>query len=266
MICPQCKGRFSVPADDAESADALSLVDTPASLDLAGLTEADRSPDLSSLVESAAAGPTTPAAEGDGGMGFLDSLGPTSAAPVKTKTTSTATAPVRSAVRPTVKTPVASVSRTAKASTTGGSRATAGRAKKQAEQMTMIYIGGGIAAAVLLIIIVAVAINSSSGGGTTAVEDVRFGLPEHTRIKLFQELVSAVDEYGITKECKKKWYDLADEYKLDRSNIKDLLDEGFAFKNKRWVLPEATSTAKNRAVRMEWVAARAHGPDPVLSM
>ena len=146
---------------------------------------------------------------------------------------------------------------------------TAGRVKKQADQMKTIYIGGGIAAAVVvLIIVVAVVMNGSGGDGgekSKEVEDIRFGLNESTRIELFQKLVSAVDKRGISKSCKDEWYRLADEYKLDRKNLKDLLDEGFSFKNKKWELPEATSTAKNRAVRMDWIAQRRNGPDPILA-
>ncbi len=131
----------------------------------------------------------------------------------------------------------------------------------------MIYIGGGIVAAVLIVIVTAFALNGCGGDEKTKeVEDIRFGLPEGTRIELFQKLVSAVDRYGITKNCKDDWYRLADEYKLDRSHIKDLLDEGFSFKNSKWVLPEATSTAKNRAVRMDWIRQRTNGPDPVLAL
>jgi hypothetical protein len=231
LICPQCKGRFTVPAGDAPAGGLLDLLESEAS------------------------------AVGD--MGFLDGLGPAAAGPAKNS--GAASASVYSAARPAngkaIRSPVA---------VGAASRVAAGRARKQADQMKMIYIGGGIAATVVLVIIVAAAIMNGIGGGgagsgANEPEDIRFGLPERTRIQLFQKLVSAVDERGISKSCKEEWYRLADESKLDRSNIKDLLDEGFSFKNKKWELPAATSTAKNRALRMDWVRQRTNGPDPVLS-
>jgi hypothetical protein len=212
LICPQCKGRFNVPADD-----------------------------LPVAAKSAAGG---------SGMDFLDELGPSSANPANS--TGGGSTSFRS-VRPVVR----------KAGRTSS------RPKNQAQQMKFVVIGGGIALAVLVVAALAVAlINANSGGDekTKEVEDIRFGLPESTRIELFQKLVSAVDQDGITKSCKEHWYRLADEYKLDRSHIKDLLDEGFSFKSDKWVLPEATSTAKNRALRMDWVRQRTNGPDPVLAL
>ena len=109
---------------------------------------------------------------------------------------------------------------------------------------------------------------NGGGGGekTEEVEDVRFGLKEGVRITLFKQLVKAVDERGISKSCKEEWYRLADAYKLDRKNIKDLLEEGFSFKNKKWELPEATSTANNLAVRMDWISQRHNGSDPILAL
>jgi hypothetical protein len=226
LVCPQCKGRFSVPTDDAPKDDLLDVVeDAPAS---------------------------------GGGMDFLHSLGPSSVGAAKGN--GQTSAPAYSAQRPANSRPAVSVGAAARAS---------GRVKKQADQMKMIYIGGGIAAALLIVIVTALAISGAGGGGgngrTKEPEDIRFGLSESTRIELFQKLVSAVDNRGISKSCKDDWLRLADEYKLDRKNLKDLLEEGFSFKNSKWVLPEATSTAKNRAVRMDWIAQRHNGSDPVLA-
>lgn len=211
LICPQCKGRFTVPADDLPAADEV--------------------------------------ATGEGGVEFLNELGPSSASPAKSAGGAFASfASMRLSRHKAVH--------------------TSGRAKGQSRQMKLILIGGGIAVAVLVVVGLAVALSGANGGGaaTKEVEELRFGLTESTRIELFQKLVSAVDQHGITKSCKEEWYRLADEYKLDRSHIKDLLDEGFSFKNSRWILPEATSTAKNRALRMEWVRQRTNGPDPVLAL
>ena len=134
---------------------------------------------------------------GDGGVGFLDDLGPTRQARPEAPAAQPRPLPWRS---PAV-----------------GNVARGGRAKKRTAQPKMIYIGGGIVAAVLIVIVTAFALNGCGGDEKTKeVEDIRFGLPEGTRIELFQKLVSAVDRYGITKNCKDDWYRLADEYKLDR--------------------------------------------------
>jgi hypothetical protein len=225
LVCPQCKGKFSVPGDEAPN---------------------DRLPNV---VEESSAG---------GGMDFLHGLGPSSVG--ATKGNGQTTAPAYSAQRSATSRPFASSAAAARG---------AGRSKKKADQMMMIYIGGGVAAVLLIVIVAALAINGSGGGGSSKPKepaDIRFGLDEGTRIKLFQLLVTTVDERGISKSCKDEWYRLADVYKLDRKNIKDLLDEGFSFKNNKWVLPEATSTAKNRAVRMDWVRERTNGPDPILAL
>jgi uncharacterized protein YbaR (Trm112 family) len=226
LVCPQCKGRFSVPADDAQKDELLGVAEDPAAT--------------------------------GGGMDFLHNLGPSSVGATKGNGQTSALA--YSAQRPTIGRPAVSSSAAAR---------TAGRVKKQADQKKLIGIGGGIAAAILIVIVASLAFNGAGGGGgekAKEVEDIRFGLKESDRIQLFQRLVRAVDERGISKSCKDEWYRLADEYKLDRKNIKDLLEEGFSFKNSKWVLPEATSTAKNRAVRMDWIRERTNGPDPVLAL
>jgi hypothetical protein len=190
-------------------------------------------------------------ATGNGSMGFLDDLGLASAGPA----TSTAGGTSATAYSPRA---------------VGGQSARAAeQSKRQADQMKMIYVGGGIAAAVLIVVALAIALNGIGGRGEKAkeAEDTRFGLTERTRIELFQKLVSAVDRDGISKSCKEDWFRLADEYKLDRSHIKDLLDEGFSYKNSKWELPEAVSTAKNKALRQDWVRQRTtNGTDPVLAL
>ena len=113
LICPQCKGRFTVPADDLPVAAELSA--------------------------------------GNGGMGFLDDLGPSSAGPARSASGAYASSySVPSAVGKTAR--------------------TAGRAKKQAQQRKLMLIGGGIAMAVLVVVGLAVAWNSADGGGEKTKE------------------------------------------------------------------------------------------------
>jgi hypothetical protein len=188
-----------------------------------------------------------PAPSGSGSeMGFLDDLA-TSPAPA-TKAATKASVPMRSAAKP--------ASATAKSSTLNPARAAASRAKKQSEQMMMVYIGGGIGAAILVVVLIVIAMNSGTGARNSSVkrpDNIRFGLKETVRRQLFMKLVSAVDSNGITKECKKAWLGLADEYHLDRLNIKDVIDEGL--NGKDWDLPElkATMSQEEKQNRISWI-------------
>ena len=132
----------------------------------------------------------------------------------------------------------------------------------------MLYIGGGIAAVVLLIVVlVAVAMSSKGGGGGGKKQTgkVLFGMSDSSRHQLFNEMFLAVDEYGISKECKEQWYRLADNCKLDRNNLKYILDEGFSRDD--WVQPApAHVTNKTRGTRMDWIAKRHNGGDPILAL
>jgi hypothetical protein len=218
LVCPQCKGRFSVPADESP------VIESPAD---------------------------------DGGVGFLDDLGPASFGAAKS---TGATAPATSGARPAARTTAPAMNSASRAVT---------RAKKKAAEKTMIFIGGGIAAAVLIAILAIVIVSSQGGGAAKTKEQkpeiIRFGLADSVRHKLFKEMITAVDENGITAACKQKWYRLADEYKLDRSHLKDILDEGFLRDD--WDQPApAAITNKNRATRMEWIGQRHNGPDPVLAL
>ena len=223
LICPHCKGRFTVPDDGPQTADPFG-------------TNAGKAPSA-----------------GGSDMAFLDELtsrpGPVAA---KSPTKTAAGSRPAAATRPAATQPPAPA----------GSRAAASRAKKQNEQM-MMFIGGGIAAALLVVVLV-VAL-SSGGGGRKKNANIRFGLPDSNRHQLFMKMITAVDEYGISTACKEEWLRLADEYKLDRRNLGDLLDEGFDRKD--WDQPApAHVTNQGRATRMEWIAKRHQGRDPILAL
>ena len=223
LICPQCKGRFTAPADGPEE---------PAE-EFGTFSEEVPSP-------------------GGADMAFLDSLTPTPG-PVAAKTTTNSSTSLWSAAGKTAVSP------------TAASRAAASRAKKKNDQMMLIYIGGGVAAAVLVAVLIVGTMSSGGGATKKKDEDIRFGLTGTVRHQLFKELILAVDKYGISKDCKEEWFRLADDYKLDRKYIKDVLDEGFDRKD--WDQPApAHVTNKTRGVRMEWNAKRAHGGDPILAM
>ena len=225
LICPQCKGRFTVPADEPPAATFG--------------TTADRAP------------------SGCGsGMDFLDNLG---SAPGRAaaKTAAKTATPVR---------PASARPATGKAAASPASRAAASRVKKI--DPMMLYIGGGVAAAVLVVIVVVCVVMSSKGGGnggTKQAGKVIFGMSDASRHQLFNEMFVAVDQYGISKECKEEWFRLADNYKLDRKNLKSILDEGFSRAD--WVQPAPSHvTNKTRGTRMEWIGQRHNGGDPILAL
>ena len=132
--------------------------------------------------------------------------------------------------------------------------------------MMLIYIGGGVAAAILVVILIVVGMSSGHGGsgGKKPAGKILFGMSDSGRHQLFKQMMLAVDQYGLTKACKEEWFRLADEAKLDRKHLKDILDEGFDRKD--WDQPApAHVTNQTRGVRIEWTAKRAHGGDPVLA-
>jgi len=125
----------------------------------------------------------------------------------------------------------------------------------------MIFIGGGIAAVVLVVLLVVV-MSFGGGGGN---KNIRFGMTDSSRHRLFNELFLAVDQYGISKDCQEEWFRLADNYKLDRKYLKDILDEGFSRAD--WDQPApAHVTNQTRGTRMEWIGKRRNGPDPILAL
>jgi hypothetical protein len=228
LVCPQCKGRFSVPADD---------------------TPKDR------LIDVAVDPPAT-----GGGMDFLHNLGPSSITSDKSSGPSFATA--NPASRPT--------NGRATPSTAAVARA-AGRAKKQAAQMKVIYIGGGIAAIVaVLLIVVAVALNGmgggAGGGGAKKDENIRFNLTETQRKQLFSDMFHAVDVNGPTKTCRDVWRRLGGELKLNDSQISAVLQEGL---DDGWEQPalEVTQDQKQKTNRRDWIRVMNEtGHDPIMSL
>jgi hypothetical protein len=192
LICPQCKGRFTVPTDGPEG-----VVNAP------------------SQGGSEAAGPD---------MGFLDTLGP-------------ATGPggAKTAARPAT-TPRTTAGKAATLST-------AAKVKKKTDQTMLLYIGGGIAAVVLLVIVAVVAMSSSgSGGGKKEEKNMRFGLTESQRKRLFKDLISAVDENGSRnqyKEARAERRRLGGERQLNDQQIEDVFKEGM---DRGWEQPEMAAT------------------------
>ena len=225
LICPQCKGRFTAPADGPQPA-----------TDGFGATSGEaHSP-------------------GGSAMAFLDNLAPATGL-VTAKTVAKTLAPARASAGGGG--PAASAA----------TRVAAGRAKQKEDQTMMIYIGTGIAVTVLVVILIAAALmkkDPTSSGGGGKKNTIRFNMTDSSRHQLFNELFTAVDQYGISKECKEEWFRLADSYKLDRKNIKDILAEGFDRED--WSQPPpAHVTNKTRGTRMDWIGKRHNGSDPILA-
>ena len=217
LICPQCRGRFTPPADEAP-------------------------------------------APGGSGISFLDSLTPTPGATTAKAATKT----------PAVGTRPATTGASASPAVSAAARAAASREKKQKDQFLLMCIGGGVAVAIMVVVMIVVAMSpggsgGGGGGGKKKFEKILFGMSDSDRHKLFNEMFLAVDQYGITKACKEEWFRLADEHKLDRKYLKDILNEGFDRKD--WDQPApAHITNQTRGARMEWIGKRAQGGDPILAL
>ncbi len=229
LICPQCKGRFTAPSDEPQM--EVSVFDTTSN-------------EASSANDSA--------------MDFLDSLGssPNPAAGKTTAKNSTSTRPATASR--------ASIADAASPTASGASRAAASRARKKNDQRMFFYIGGGVMAAVLVVVLVAIA--ALSDNVKQKNENIRFGLTDSIRHQLFSKMILAVDEHGISKDCKEEWFRLADEYRLDRNHVKDVLDEGFDRKD--WDQPQlvVTMDQKQKHNRQEWIATRNETKrDPVMA-
>jgi hypothetical protein len=205
----------------------------------------------------------TPAAADDGGVGFLDDLGPSSPA-TKSASKASATASARSAA--SVRSSAAAAP--SMAASTGLSRAAAARAKKQAEQMKMIYIGGGVAAAVVLVVIIAVAVSGGSGaGGKEKDQDVKYNLTQTQRKKLYVGFIHAVDVYGVSTKCRDAWRRLGTEAELDDSQVSAVVKEGL---DRGWDQPaiEATMDQTQKVNRRDWIRkmTEAGGREPIMSL
>lgn len=234
LVCPQCKGRFKVPADEPQpGADVFDIVSDNA--------------------------PTS----GGSDMDFFESLAPSPIpAGAKTATKITATARPAATSRPTA------TQASAFPIDLGASRVAASRTKKKDDQTMMIYIGGGVAAAVLVIVLVVVAMSSGNRGGNGGKkknENIRFGLTETQRKRLFQDMLHAVDENGVCKECRVEWHRLGSELKLTDQQISDVRKEGM---DEGWEQPAlpATTDQKQKTNRRAWIKIMTEtNRDPIMS-
>jgi hypothetical protein len=193
-----------------------------------------------------------------GGMDFLHSLGPSSVGAAKGN--GQTSAPDYSAQRPASSRPAVSSSATARA----------GRVKKQAEQMKMIYVGGGVAAALLIVVVAFAMFGQGNGGGGAGGkkkdENIRFNLTEIQRRQLFSEMLHAVDVNGQTKTCRDIWRRLGAELKLNDSQISEVLKEGL---DSDWEQPalEVTQDQKNKTNRRDWIRViNQTGRDPIMAL
>jgi hypothetical protein len=148
--------------------------------------------------------------------------------------------------------------------------ASAGRAKTKTDP-TMFYIGGGIAAVVLVVVLVAVAMSgnrgSSSGGGKKKDENIRFGMTETQRRRLYKDLIHAVDDNGMSKATQKEWRSLGKEFKLTDQQVSAVLQEGL--ENTDWEQPDlaATMDQRQKTNRMEWIRKMNETKrEPIMSM
>ena len=174
LVCPECKSRFSVPADDSSKDGLLNVAeDTPAA---------------------------------GSGMDFLHSLGPSSVGAAKGN--GQTTAPAYAAQRPTSGRPAASSSATTRAA--GRVKKQADQMKMiyigggiAAALLIVIVAALAINGA-----------GGGNGGGAKKDENIRFNLTETQRKQLFSDMFHAVDVNGPTKTCREVWRRLGGNLKL----------------------------------------------------
>ena len=187
-----------------------------------------------------------------GGMDFLSDL---SSSP-----------PRPSASRPAGKTVGNSRGKTAGnswAKTAGSSRGKpAGGGLDKIKKLPMEWIvAGGVGAALLLIILlVVVFMSGSSHGGKHS--NVKYGLSEPQRKKLYYDLLDAVNNYGVSDEGRKAWRSIEKRYGVGRDVVAKVLDEGMSAGGpgslNTWPQPQfpAGNDAGRFAKFKEWVRQR----------
>ena len=127
------------------------------------------------------------------------------------------------------------------------------RAKAKGNPQMNLYIGAGVAGAVVLLIVIGLVLTSSSGGKHKAV-NVKFGLSEGQRKKMFCDLMEAVDTFGEGEACKQEWKKIGAEHKLPNDIVAKVLEEGF---QSGWPQPAFSNyTAKSKANRVGWLKRR----------
>jgi hypothetical protein len=227
LVCPQCNGRFTAPTDDSPG-------------DVYGMNSAEA------------------ASPGGADMDFFDSLGASSgpnAARQATRNSATARPSTSSAGSPA-------------SSSAAGSAAA--RAKSKNDQMLMIYLGGGVAGVILIVVVIALfATSGGSGRNPKKAKDqnIRFGMTETQRRQLYEDLIHAVDENGMSKETQKEWRLLGKDYKLTDQHIVDVLEEGL--KNQDWEQPAMTASMdqRHKKNRTEWFLKRDKiGHEPIMAL
>ena len=128
------------------------------------------------------------------------------------------------------------------------------RSKAGGNPQMGLYIGAGIAVAVGLLIIIGVVLTSSSGGKQAKVLNVKYGLSEGQRKKMFCDLMEAVDTFGEGPACKQEWQKIGAEHHLANDVVAKVLEEGF---QSGWPQPAFSNyTAKSKANRVGWLKRR----------
>jgi hypothetical protein len=186
LVCPQCKSRFSVPADDAPSDGVLGVAEEPRAT--------------------------------GGSMDFLQNLGPSSVGAGKSASPSFAAAD--STPWPTNGRAVGSSGAAARAAGRAKKRTDQMKLFYIGGGIAAAVVIGLIVAAV------AISGTGAGGGSKKKDENIRFNLTETQRRQLFSDMFHAVDVNGPTKTCRDVWRRLGGELKLDDSQVSAVLKEG----------------------------------------
>ncbi len=234
LICPQCKGRFTVSASDPQATADFN-------------TACDEMPSCHEAESSSSSH-----------MAFLDGLGP-APAPATAKTAAKASASARPSTAKVTYSTVRSVP-----------RAAANRSKKKPVHKKAIYVAAGaavtfVAASMVAFVAFPIFVPPNGSGTKKADGVVRFGLTESQRQRLFEELFRAVDENGPTKQCRDEWRRLGRENNITDEQISAVLTEGMDL---GWPQPAiaATMDQKQKTNRQEWIRVMNQTKrDPIMS-
>jgi hypothetical protein len=219
LICPECKGRFTVPADELQPIDG-----------------GTRSGEVPSSASS--------------DMAFLDDLGPSSVA-------ASAKTPVTTRSRGDAQSADATVSYGSSFSRAAAIRAKRKNAQlKMIYTGGGIAVVAVIAVVAIMAMPLdrSGTMPPNRGDTTRSVktENKRFGMTEAERKRFFEELVHAVDQIGPNKQCRDEWRRLGREKSLGDQQISEVLKEGMEH---HWTQPAIVATVDQRQKinRQQWI-------------
>lgn len=145
-----------------------------------------------------------------------------------------------------------------------------GRPKGKKKIPFELYVAGGAVLVLILIGGIAAMMSVPPSGKKARVdkqekaENIKYGMTELQRRRVFYHLIEFVDKYGMGEPCLKAWRQNVAEYGINNDTIVKILDEGFT---NRWPEPDfPAGNAAARKNRRDWIRTRTEmgGVEPIL--